>query len=46
MRHLADKRRGDQLIDVVGEIDQRQENQQYRDDAVQQPLTKFNQMTD
>jgi len=34
------------LVDVVGEVNQRQEDCQNRDDAIQQALTQFNQVTD
>ncbi len=43
-RHLTDKRGRDQLVDIIGEIDQRQEDHQNSNDAVEQTLAQLNQM--
>ncbi|MNN60274.1 hypothetical protein D3C81_1754440 [compost metagenome] len=45
-RHLFDQWCGHQLVNIVGEVDRRQKNYKYRNDAVDEALAQLNQMRD
>ena len=43
-RGALHERRGDEVVDVVGEVHQAQKNHDHRDDATQHPIAQFFQM--